>query len=172
MIKDFLFGGRLKYHIRRAQLQKTVIIFEKFSFVRQFSQIFCDRMGWHKNINVGELSLLPQNERMFNMQEDVIFRRGDGTLTAELCCEIDHHTCKRVREKIDTELFRVRPEILILDFSGVGFMDSSGLGLIIGRCTVAEGIGASVRLSGLSSATVRIIRLGGLDKIKNLTIMR
>ncbi len=109
---------------------------------------------------------------MFNMHEDVVFRRGERTLTAELCCEIDHHTCKRVREKIDAQLFISKPEILILDFSGVPFMDSSGLGLIIGRCSVADGVSASVRLTGLSPATQRIIRLGGLDKIKNLTIVR
>lgn len=106
------------------------------------------------------------------MQRDVIFHEGQRTLTAELTSEIDHHTVRRMREKIDAELFLRKPELLILDFSGVGFMDSSGLGLILGRCSVAEGIGASVRLVGLTPAVMRIIRLGGLDKIKNLTLVK
>ena len=106
------------------------------------------------------------------MQGDVIFRKGEHSLTAELVSEIDHHTVRRMREKIDAELFLQRPELLILDFSGVGFMDSSGLGLILGRCSVAEGIGASVRLTGLTPAVMRIIRLGGLDKIRNLTLVK
>ncbi len=106
------------------------------------------------------------------MQSDVIFRRGEHTLTAELPPEIDHHNCKRIREKIDGEMFFEKPEILIMDFSGVGFMDSSGLGLIIGRCTVAERLSATVRLVGLTPAAMRIVRLGGLDKIKNLTLVR
>ncbi len=106
------------------------------------------------------------------MQADVIFRKGERTLTAALPPEIDHHNCKRIRESIDGEMFLMKPEILIMDFSGVGFMDSSGLGLIIGRCTVAERLSSSVRLIGLTPAAMRIIRLGGLDKIKNLTLVR
>ena len=106
------------------------------------------------------------------MQSDVIFRNGNRTLTAELMVEIDHHTARRVREKIDSEMFLIKPEILILDFSGVRFMDSSGLGLILGRCNVADGIGAAVRLVGLSPEVMRIIRLGGLDRIKNLTLVK
>ena len=106
------------------------------------------------------------------MQRDVIFRKGEGTLTAELGAEIDHHTVRRMREQIDAELFLQKPELLILDFSGVSFMDSSGLGLVLGRCSLAEGIGASVRLVGLTPGVMRIIRLGGLDKIKNLTLVK
>ncbi len=106
------------------------------------------------------------------MEADVIFREGESRLTAELPTEIDHHNCKRIRESIDREMFLLKPEILIMDFSSVGFMDSSGLGLIIGRCTVAERLSATVRLVGLTPAAMRIVRLGGLDKIKNLTLVR
>lgn len=106
------------------------------------------------------------------MQRDVKFREGERTLTVELCAEIDHHTARRIREKIDAELFLKKPEVLILDFSGVGFMDSSGLGLILGRCSVAEGIGAKVRVSGATAQLMRLIRLSGLEKIKNLTVVK
>ena len=106
------------------------------------------------------------------MQGDVIFRKGEHSLTAELVSEIDHHTVRRMREKIDAELFLQRPELLILDFSGVGFMDSSGLGLILGRCSVAEGIGASVRVVGASDQLMRLIRLSGLERIRNLSVVK
>lgn len=105
------------------------------------------------------------------MQEDVIFREGNRTLTAEICCEIDHHTARRMREVIDKELFIRRPEILTLDFSSVGFMDSSGMGLVLGRCAVAEQIGCSVRLVGLSERLLRLVRLCGVERIKNLSVM-
>ena len=106
------------------------------------------------------------------MKDDLIFTEGGGALTAKLCCEIDHHTVKRMRERIDRALFEKKPERLILDFSEVGFMDSSGLGLIIGRAECASAIGASVMLSGLSGNTERLLRVCGIEKIKNLTIKK
>lgn len=106
------------------------------------------------------------------MQRDVIFQAGERTLTASLTAEIDHHTARRIRERIDSELFLRKPEILVLDFSGVGFMDSSGLGLILGRCSVAEGIGASVRVTGASDQLMRLIRLSGLERVRNLSVVK
>ncbi|MBO5009921.1 MAG: anti-sigma factor antagonist [Clostridia bacterium] len=106
------------------------------------------------------------------MQRDVIFQEGERTLTASLTAEIDHHTARRIRERIDSELFLRKPEILVLDFSGVGFMDSSGLGLILGRCSVAEGIGASVRVTGASDQLMRLIRLSGLERVRNLSVVK
>lgn len=106
------------------------------------------------------------------MQRDVIFQEGERTLTANLTAEIDHHTARRIRERIDSEMFLKKPEILVLDFSGVGFMDSSGLGLILGRCSVAEGIGASVRVTGASDQLMRLIRLSGLERVRNLSVVK
>lgn len=106
------------------------------------------------------------------MQRDVIFQDKERTLTAGLSAEIDHHTARRIRERIDAELFLKKPEILVLDFSGVGFMDSSGLGLILGRCAVAEGIGATVRVVGASDQLLRLIRISGLERVKNLSVVK
>ena len=105
----------------------------------------------------------------FKMQ-DVIFSENGSTLTATPTCEIDHHTAKFIREKIDKALFRTRARILVLDFSEVRFMDSSGIGLIIGRAEAAGELGASVRVVGLSPILMKIVRLSGIDKISNLSI--
>ena len=59
---------------------------------------------------------------------------------------------------------------LVLDFSGVPFMDSSGLGLIIGRADRAAAIGASVRVVGLLPSLRRLVSLSGLGKLANLTV--
>ena len=80
------------------------------------------------------------------MQDAVILSQNGRTLTAKMTCEIDHHTAKPVRERIDKALFEKKPELLVLDFSDVRFMDSSGIGLIIGRCEVCRAIGAHVRI--------------------------
>ena len=104
------------------------------------------------------------------MQDDVIFSRAAGTLAAKIQCEIDHHTARRIRERIDERLISERPSILVLDFSGVTFMDSSGLGLILGRCERADVLGASVRLTGLSDTLYKLVHLCGIERVKNLSV--
>ena len=104
------------------------------------------------------------------MQERVAFAYDDGLVYAKLKCEIDHHTARQIREKIDREIFRIRPRSVTLDFSEVRFMDSSGIGLIIGRSQVAEACGSGVRLVGLSPTLMKIVRLSGIERIKNVYI--
>ena len=104
------------------------------------------------------------------MQNRVQFLHDGATLCAILPGDIDHHLARSLREQIDRELLLVGAELLILDFSAVRFMDSSGIGLIIGRCESASGCGARVRVKGLSDSLMRLVRLCGIEKIKNLSI--
>ena len=104
------------------------------------------------------------------MQEKVVFARDEDALWVKLKCEIDHHTARQMREKIDREIFTHRPVIVYLDFSEVRFMDSSGIGLIIGRSQVADAVGSGVRLVGLSKTLIKLISLSGIEKIKNVYI--
>ena len=104
------------------------------------------------------------------MQDDLKITENGKSLTAQLGCELDHHAARRLRERIDEAVFAMRPELLILDFSAVHFMDSSGIGLIIGRVETAKAVGAFVRVVGLSPTLRRLVRLSGLDKIRELTI--
>ena len=104
------------------------------------------------------------------MEKGVKFTEEGDFLTARLFGEIDHHLAVGLREGIDGMLYRKKPKRLILDYSGVGFMDSSGIGLIIGRADVAEGMGCEVRVSGLSAHLKKLVRLSGVGKLKNLTI--
>jgi len=103
-------------------------------------------------------------------RESVIFALNGKTLTASILVELDHHSAKGVRELIDGRLFYDRPEVLVLDFSGVGFMDSSGVALILARCECAKAIGAEVRVRGLSESLYKLLKLSGVDRVKNLTV--
>ncbi len=62
----------------------------------------------------------------------------DGVLTAVLSGEIDHHSAREIRTEIDSTASKVKPRMLILDFSAVRFMDSSGIGLVMGRCKLMQ----------------------------------
>jgi len=88
----------------------------------------------------------------------------DG-ITVRLTGEIDHHTARFMREQIDAAIDRSRPDTLYLDFSGVNFMDSSGIGLIMGRYRAVHLYGGALELVGLSPQIEKIIQLAGLDKL-------
>lgn len=64
---------------------------------------------------------------------NVTIESSGSVVIAYLIGEIDHHTAGEVREKIDDTLMLVKPKTLILDFKNVSFMDSSGIGLVMGR---------------------------------------
>ena len=105
------------------------------------------------------------------MKKDVIFTRKGEVLTATIKCDLDHHAAKGVREKIDEMLFCFRPQRLVLDFSDVEFMDSSGIGLILGRVEKAGIINAQVQLTGLTPRLSKLIRLSGIERIQGLSLI-
>jgi len=107
---------------------------------------------------------------MEKIMESVKFSFEERMVAAALFREIDHHAAGRIREEIDRMLFLRRPSVLVLDFSAVEFMDSSGLGLIIGRSEICRSIGARVVLRGLSERLLRLVRLGGVLRIDNVSI--
>lgn len=91
-------------------------------------------------------------------------------LHAELCGEIDHHNAKVIREEIDRQIYTALPKEIILSLSGVGFMDSSGLGLIVGRLVTAKEVGCRMTLTGVDTRTMKIFELAGLERMRGLAI--
>jgi stage II sporulation protein AA (anti-sigma F factor antagonist) len=106
------------------------------------------------------------------MQKDVIFSEDKGMLTAHIQCDVDHHTAKPMREKIDRRLFELKPHTLVIDFSKVEFMDSSGLGLILGRVEKATALNAEVRLIGASPRIMKLISLAGIERVRHLSVVK
>ena len=90
----------------------------------------------------------------------------DGiTLKIRLRGEIDHHTAAVVRVNMD-ELIRSRsPRALAIDMSAVDFMDSSGLGLIMGRYSLMQSMGGETVILDPSPATERIMGLAGMERM-------
>ena len=86
-------------------------------------------------------------------------------LTVAVKGEIDHHTAVAIRNGIDAVLFDTRPTHLRLDLSGVGFMDSSGLGLIMGRFSVMRELGGTLTVWDPSPETAKILALAGMERI-------
>ena len=91
------------------------------------------------------------------------FREGER-LRVLLRGSVDHHTLAPVRGQIDAALSYARTTELVLDLSGVEFMDSSGLGLILGRYARMSELGGHLVLCGVGNDIMRILRLAGADK--------
>ncbi len=91
--------------------------------------------------------------------------RQEGALTAHLIGELDHHGAGEVRERIDTAVLQQRCRQLVLDFSGLNFMDSSGIGLIMGRYRLMTSLGGTLTVRGASGRLESVIRLAGLEKL-------
>ena len=86
-------------------------------------------------------------------------------LKIKLRGEIDHHSAVAVRTAIDDMIRSRRPCELIIDMSAVDFMDSSGLGLIMGRYNAMKEIGGMVTVSDPNPATKKIMTLAGMERI-------
>ena len=89
-------------------------------------------------------------------------------LLCRLCGEIDHHTTLPIRLDIDDRIENCRPKTVILDFSDVTFMDSSGIGLVMGRYKLLNEFGGVLEITGLSNNSYKVMRLAGLDRIASI----
>ncbi len=89
-------------------------------------------------------------------------------VTAYLSGELDHHTARFMREEIDNAVELNMPSLLVLDFSGVSFMDSSGIGLVMGRFRNLQKTGASLHISGTSPTIYKVMKLSGVEKLAKL----
>lgn len=89
----------------------------------------------------------------------------DGqTLYAVPSGGIDHHTARPIREQIDDAVTDRMVTRLVLDLSKVDFMDSAGLGLILGRLRHVSAGGGKLILLDPGADIMRILRLAGIDK--------
>ena len=90
---------------------------------------------------------------------------NESVLTAFLSGEIDHHSAKAAREQIDYAVERSGAKRLRLDFSEVSFMDSSGVGLVMGRFRNLQSRGGETRICNATPPVMRMLKLAGLDKL-------
>ena len=89
-------------------------------------------------------------------------------LTVLLAGEIDHHSAVGMRAEIDEAIERHRPAVLMLDFGGVSFMDSSGIGLVMGRYKLMSTFGGKVNVINTPKPLQKVMHLAGLDSLAKI----
>ena len=92
-------------------------------------------------------------------------RKNGNTIIVLLDGELDHHTAEKVRTKLDLELISGGVKNMIFDFSKVSFMDSSGIGVIIGRQKNVARLGGKTAVVGMNAQTRKILELTGFKGI-------
>ncbi len=100
---------------------------------------------------------------------NVTFQQNYNELEVKLSGEIDHHSARGLSESIDFKIKRHRPELLILDFGGVSFMDSSGLAVVMGRRKLMDQMDGAVELRHLCGPTKKIFDMAGISRYVKVT---
>ena len=99
------------------------------------------------------------------MSVDVKIELEGGDMIAYLNGEIDHHGAAKIRNDIDLRVEGAHPYLLILDFTNVSFMDSSGIGLIMGRYKLMKDIGGALKITNPSPQIKKVMKLAGIDRL-------
>ena len=89
----------------------------------------------------------------------------DKLLTCQITEEIDHHTTEKMRRMLDDEIERYIPKKIIFDFDKVSFMDSAGIGMILGRYKMARLLGGTMEMINVNSNIKKIFEMSGIPKI-------
>jgi len=93
------------------------------------------------------------------------FEKNNDKLVVHMCGELDHHSAQEVRNKIDDRIDREGIAKVIMDFSGVTFMDSSGIGVVIGRYKKLTSKKGAVCVINVKGAVHKVFELSGMYKI-------
>ena len=86
-------------------------------------------------------------------------------LVIRLHREIDHYQAEEIRKECEIIFMKGCIRDVIFDFSGTTFMDSSGIGLVMGRYRLLHGMGGKILISGATGKVEKILRIGGIEKI-------
>ena len=89
----------------------------------------------------------------------------DGLLEIRIMGEIDHHSAVNIRVALDEEICRLRPNKTVMDLGAIEFMDSSGLGLIMGRYSLMQKLGGELTLRSPNERLMKIFELAGLGRL-------
>ena len=93
----------------------------------------------------------------------------DKVLVFEITEELDHHISEIIRRRIDYEIQRFMPKRVVFDFDSVTFMDSAGIGLIIGRYKFANMLGGKLEVANLTQSVRKIFEMSGILKLIPVT---
>lgn len=96
------------------------------------------------------------------------FEREGKRLTVRLFGELDHHYAEQARAEVEQHILQELTRELVIDVSGLRFMDSSGIGMVLGRYRTMQALGGSMRITGAEGTVDKLLRMAGIDKLMKI----
>lgn len=96
---------------------------------------------------------------------EITYIKKDKRLIFEIEEDIDECCVQKIRRRIDNEIQRYMPKEVVFDFSNVSFMDSAGIGLIIGRYKLINMIGGELKIANVNTQIQKIFEMSGLLRL-------
>ena len=93
------------------------------------------------------------------------YQSEDKLLILKIDEEIDHHSAEKIRKRTDYEIQIHIPKKVIFDFSNVTFMDSSGIGMLIGRYKLVTMFGGKISIANVKPVVKKVLEMSGVLKI-------
>ncbi len=100
------------------------------------------------------------------------FYEKDKLLLFKITEEIDDHSVQKIRRRADYEMERFMPKRVVFDFDCVTFMDSAGIGFLVGRYKFANLIGAKLEVTNLTQSVRKIFEMSGILKLIPVTTVK
>lgn len=95
----------------------------------------------------------------------VEFNKEDKKLIFKLTEDIDQHTVEKVRRKMDNEIKGYIPRKVVFDFSNISFMDSAGIGMVLGRYKLAKMLNGNLEIINVNKSMKKIFDMSGVSRI-------
>lgn len=95
----------------------------------------------------------------------VEFKKEDKKLIFKLTEDIDQHTVEKVRRKMDNEIKGYIPRKVVFDFSNISFMDSAGIGMVLGRYKLAKMLNGNLEIINVNRSMKKIFDMSGISRI-------
>lgn len=99
----------------------------------------------------------------------VTYNEKDKLLLLQITEEIDHHSSEKIRARADFEIQKYIPKKLVMDFKNVNFMDSAGIGMILGRYKMVTMFGGTMNMVNVSQSVKKVLEMAGITKIIPIT---
>ncbi len=97
------------------------------------------------------------------------FYKEDKLLVFKITEDIDDHSVQKIRRRADYEIERYMPKRVVFDFDSVTFMDSAGIGLLIGRYKFTNLLGGRLEIANLTQSVQKIFEMSGILKLIPIT---
>jgi len=96
---------------------------------------------------------------------NVTYDNKNRLLKLQMTEEIDHCMADKIRNKADFEIQKYMPKKVLMDFDNVSFMDSAGIGMILGRYKTAQMVGGTLQIANVTPSIKKVLEMSGILKI-------